>query len=138
MIIFIIRILLKCSINIVKDIYDFVYSLLKGIIDFIKSIKEYKLRKWNINISFNNLIEYIIEYTILFLALLKTRWRFKGTWIIMTIIIVVAVLSLLKFSVKLVNYLTRFAYSLFKELIDFGDSIYNFFQGILQIVNIVI
>ena len=138
MIIFIIRILLKCSINIVKDIYDFVYSLLKGIIDFIKSIKEYKLRKWNINISFNNLIKYIIEYTILFLALLKIRWRFKGTWIIMTIIIIVAVLSLLKFSVKLVNYLTRFAYSLFKELIDFGDSIYNFFQGILQIVNIVI
>ena len=138
MIIFIIRILLKCSIKIVNEFYNFVYSMFKGIIDVIKSIKEYKFTKWNINISFNNLIEYIIEYILLFLALLRTRWRFKGTWIIMTIIIIVAVLSLLKVSIKLVNYLTSFAYSLFKELIDFVDSIYNFFQGILQVVNIVI
>jgi hypothetical protein len=138
MIIFIIGILMKWSIKIVNEFYDFVYSLFKGIIDVIKSIKEYKFTKWNINISFNNLIEYIIEYILLFLALLRTRWRFKGTWIIMTIIIIVAVLSLLKVSIKLVNYLTSFAYSLFKELIDFVDSIYNFFQAILQVVNIVI
>jgi hypothetical protein len=138
MIIFIIGILMKWSIKIVNEFYDFVYSLFKGIIDVIKSIKEYKFTKWNINISFNNLIEYIIEYILLFLALLRARWRFKGTWIIMTIIIIVAVLSLLKISIKLVNYLTSFGYSLFKELIDFVDSIYNFFQGILQLVNIVI
>ena len=137
-IIFILRFLFKFSLKIVTDIYDFIYSLFKGSIDFVKSIREYKFKKLNINFIIKHLIENIIEFSILLFALSRNKWRFKGTWILITIIIILIILSLLKFSMKLMNYLSTFAYSLFKELIDFINSLYNFCQGILQIINIVI
>ena len=96
--------------------------------------KALALGDWNIKLKLSSFIKSFIFLWIL----LKLGWGFKGYWIIILIIVIFAIRSVIKFSIKLFNDFIELTYYLFGELNDFINSIYYFFKEIILIINCII
>ena len=118
-----------CHLTKYNIFKHYLYYYLK-LIFYLVSFKALALGDWNIKIKFSSFIKTII----FFWVLLKLGWGFKGSWIIIIILATFAIRSVIKFSIKLFNDFLELTYFLLDEFIDFINSIYYFFKGIILIL----
>ena len=122
-----------CHLKKYNIIKHYLYYYLK-LIFYLASFKALALGDWNIKLKLSSFIKSFIFLWIL----LKLGWGFKGSWIIILIIVIFAIRSVIKFSIKLFNDFIELTYYLFGELNDFINSIYYFFKEIILIINCII